>query len=102
MPRWCYGEQQRVNGRNGRRGTEQTKGTAASQRRPRSAKNNGHDETGARERSLLDTRDALAAWCEERSDIGDWPEAVRRWRKFRERYPTDVWGFAREAIALVN
>ena len=49
-----------------------------------------------------DPQEALAAWCQESSDVNDWPEAAQRWRKFRETYPSNVWGFVKEAIALVN
>jgi tetratricopeptide (TPR) repeat protein len=50
----------------------------------------------------FETREAFAAWCDESTNSADWHEAILRWRRFRQAYPADAWGFVREAIALVN
>jgi tetratricopeptide (TPR) repeat protein len=60
------------------------------------------DAKNRREGPAFESREAFAAWCEQSSDSQDWYEAIQRWRGFRQHYPSDVWGYVKEAIARAN
>ena len=69
----------------------------------REAKAEGDAEPAAdAEGPVFESREAFATWCEESVDLQDWYEAIRRWRRYRQHYPSDVWGYVKEAIALAN